>query len=133
MYAHARTGLGKGRGFNMLPITRADWDRERLFFGELYKLSQADAVAGSANWLIERLYSPDTVTGCAMRRLPKRLATMRHEPINFGDLSARAIQQGAAIEVVLEEAGPDSCPTLCTYVADWLRAWGWVVVVRTEW
>jgi len=35
--------------------------------------------------------------------------------------------------VIIEEASPDGCPTLCDYVARHLALIGWSCEVETEW
>jgi len=95
----------------------------------------------NADWLLARLYEPDVAVGARFSGDPPmgapggRLLSVRHELINWGDLSASAEQMSdGRWTITLEEAGAGQCPDLCEYVRGWLMAWGWESVeVRTEW
>jgi len=56
------------------------------------------------------------------------------EPINFGDLSATCTLENGVYKIIIEEAAPDSCPTLCGYIETYLTAWGYDnFTIETEW
>ncbi len=129
-----------------LPVTFEQWQDRQTICKDWdaapkdFCYTAEDAIKWSAEWLIERLYTP-----CSLRthpygivvRHPNKLTKphdVGHEPINWGDLGASVEKQGETWIVTLEEASPNACPGLCAYVGDWLRKWGWTnVVVETEW
>lgn len=56
------------------------------------------------------------------------------EPINFSDLSATCTLENGVYKIIIEEAAPDSCQTLCEYIETYLKAWGYDnFSVETEW
>ena len=130
-----------------LPITLQRWhERQTLCKGwkdapEGFCYSAEEAILWCAQWLIERLYTP-----CSVSTHPWGTIRMRHankltkpydvecEPINWGDLHASVEQKDDVYVVTLEEAFPGECPNLCAYVNSWLLRWGWLnVSVETEW
>lgn len=117
-----------------LPTTYKEWCNRKRLLGNLYRISQKQAVEGSANWLLERLYKP-VISGCRLdARACRGIPGISNEPINWGDLHAIAERKRGGWLVTLEEAAPGQCPALCGYVRTWLEAWGWKpVVVETEW
>lgn len=57
------------------------------------------------------------------------------DAINWGDLKCsivKALADGRFI-VVIDEASPDACPTLCDYIQRHLKMNGWDCEVETEW
>lgn len=57
-----------------------------------------------------------------------------NEPINFGDLKCVLVEEKEGFfEVTIDEASPNSCPTFCDYIEKYMAAYGWAVVVITEW
>lgn len=57
------------------------------------------------------------------------------EPINWGDLKCNTVEKffGGNYLITIDEASPNSCPTLCEYIERFMRKWGWDVRVVTEW
>ena len=57
------------------------------------------------------------------------------EAINWGDLKCVGVDAFAdgRYRVIIEEASPVGCPTLCEYVSHHLRLSGWTCEVSTEW
>jgi hypothetical protein len=88
-----------------------------------------------ANRLIEALYRPTkenrtfTPNGYALNKYN----IDADEPINWGDLKANVLKENDYYLIVIDEAAPDDCPTLCEYIEKYLTAWGWDVKVITEW
>jgi len=88
-----------------------------------------------ANKILECLYKPTVRKGLFTldwARI-KRLKIDATEPINWGDLSATVEKNEGRYIITIEEASPGECPTLCEYVEKYLTAWGWPVIVQTEW
>ena len=56
------------------------------------------------------------------------------ESINWGDLNCAQVDAFAdgRYRVIIEEASPGGCPTLCGYVDHHLRLIGWTCEVSTE-
>jgi hypothetical protein len=88
-----------------------------------------------ANRLINSLYKPtiDKRLFIANRKFIDSQDIDCDEPINWGSLSATVSKKEGLYIVTIEEANPGNCPTLCEYVAGYLTAWGWPVLVETEW
>ena len=89
--------------------------------------------------LLAALYIP-TVTedgGLIYQRDPVRceLFGIEEEPINWGDLKCSQVDAFAdgRYRIIIEEASPGGCPSLCEYVSHHLRINGWVCGVSTEW
>jgi len=89
--------------------------------------------------LLAALYIP-TVTedgGLIYQRDPVRceLFGIEEEPINWGDLKCSQVDAFAdgRYRIIIEEASPGGCPSLCEYVSHHLRINGWVCEVSTEW
>lgn len=86
--------------------------------------------------LIAALYIP-----CEGPRLRKvDTARLEHfgidgaEPVNWGSLRCLEVDEADGFfEVTVEEAAPDSCPTLCGYIERYAAEAGWKVRVATEW
>lgn len=56
------------------------------------------------------------------------------EPINWGDLSATCKLDNGVYHIIIEEAGPAGCSSLCDYITSHLMAWGYDgFMVSTEW
>lgn len=59
------------------------------------------------------------------------------EPINWGDLSCvvELISESEdTYAVIIDEAAPNACPTLCDYISRHINSYGWKVTeVKTEW
>jgi hypothetical protein len=59
------------------------------------------------------------------------------EPVNWNALKCIEVKKVEDDEdiftVLLDEASPDECPTLCDYIEKYLGLWGWRVIVKTEW
>lgn len=58
-----------------------------------------------------------------------------NEAINWGDLKCAQVDAftDGRYRVIIEEASPGGCPTLCGYVAHHLRLNGWTCEVSTDW
>ncbi len=88
-----------------------------------------------ANKLLESLYKPITKKGLFIPdwlRIKKE-GIDRTEPINWGDLKATIIKKEGLYIVTIDEASPGECQTLCEFVEKYLTAWGWPVIIETEW
>jgi hypothetical protein len=124
-----------------LPMTKAEWQRDREFYegsGLIdrffpYLKNEAECILRNTDWLLERLYEPDSEVGARCAKWAR--CRFGAEPVNWGDLSCTEVRQFAdgCWRVVLEEATAGECPKLCEYVRGWLQNWGWRVVVETTW
>lgn len=88
--------------------------------------------------LIQSLYKPvegfDGITQTDSVRL-KEFGIDDGEPINWGDLKcceAKKFEDGSYL-IIIEEAQPKDCPTLCEYIENFMRSYGWECRVETEW
>lgn len=87
----------------------------------------------STNDLLQCLYKPSKNGFMPDWAKIKRCKIDSGEPINWADLSSSVEKKGDCLLITIEEASPDSCPTLCDYIDRWLTEWGWCVEVETEW
>ena len=58
------------------------------------------------------------------------------EPVNWADLSVVEVikdRDSNNYLVTIEEAAPDACPSLCSYITTYMKLWGWNCEVKTEW
>lgn len=57
------------------------------------------------------------------------------EPVNWGSLGCMQVKQFAdgSWLVIVDEASPGECPSLCRYITRHMNAWGYDVMVQTEW
>jgi hypothetical protein len=88
-----------------------------------------------ANKLIESLYKPTTKEGLFNPdwvRIKKEHID-NTEPINWGDLKTDVEKKGELYFITIDEASPGECLTLCYFIEKYLTAWGWPVIVATEW
>lgn len=89
--------------------------------------------------ILESLYIP-TVTEDGRMIFARDPVRCKHfgvedEAINWGDLKCcevRAFADGS-YRVVIDEAAPNECPTLCYYVKRMMEPFGWKVEIETEW
>lgn len=94
----------------------------------------AASIKLQAQRLLEWLYDPvDSSLGWMANKRVLELG-FSAEVINWGDLNVTEVepQEDGSFIVHVEEAAPD-CKRLQTWLADWLRAWGWDCHVETEW
>jgi len=115
-------------------------NRERFLFSKEHGLTEQsaeDRVEKLVSILINALYIPVEDGEVLTRVDPARIEHFeidRTEPINFGDLHCAHVEdKGDYFEVTIEEAAPMSCPTLCAYIEKYMAAYGWPIVVVTEW
>lgn len=94
---------------------------------------EAEVIRRNSDWLIQYLYDPNEEVGARQSRRTMELG-MYDEAINWGDLKVVDVERtDDGWHIVIDEAAPDSTG-LCSYVAEWLRRWGWPdVEVETEW
>lgn len=88
--------------------------------------------------LIDALYQPIEGWNTLTRTDPDRIKKMGvddSEPINWGDLKCCEVKKfdDGSFLVVIDEASPGDCPSLCEYVERFMKSWGWDVRVETEW
>ncbi len=86
--------------------------------------------------LIECLYKPSLEEDLFIvdkERL--QMFGIKDKGINWNDLAVDEIHKDVKgrYVVILYEAGPEQCPTLCSYIEQHMAAWGWEVEVKTEW
>lgn len=65
----------------------------------------------------------------------KRFGVDNNEPINWGDLKCvevKALKDDSFI-VIVDEAEPGQCPSLCHYLESYMDSYGWKIEVKTEW
>ena len=107
---------------------------ELLFKNGVSTPPEEELIATIVNRLIDSLYKPDEEHLFVTDK--KRLAEfgIEKEPINFGNLKVSEVQRhGDSWKVVIEEASPSDCPSFCAYIEKFMAAWGWSVIVETEW
>lgn len=96
-----------------------------------------DIIYNAVNRLINALYIPVKETGRVNMVDPERtrLFEIGNEPINWGDLSCAEVEKFDTGEylVSIAEAMPDSCPGLCRYIHEYMKAYGWNCRIETEW
>jgi sialic acid synthase SpsE len=96
----------------------------------------AQRVETLANWLINVLYTPieqEQLWAPDWMKIDM-LGIDSGEPVNWADLKATVSQEGDMFIVMIDEASPDNCQTLCDYITKYLTAWGWDnIQVQTEW
>jgi hypothetical protein len=92
-------------------------------------------VADNVNFLICCLYKPDKdLCFVVDKNKLKRYKIDINEPVNWGDLSCTDVKKiGNEFLITIEEASPNECPTLCNYIRQFMRDWGWEVRVETKW
>lgn len=94
-----------------------------------------DKVASLVDGLIAALYKP--VMGEVEFKGDNERCNqfgIAEEPINWGDLKCIEVtRDGEVYQVLIDEAGPDQCPTFCNYIERFMESWGWICEVRTEW
>jgi len=90
-----------------------------------------EIVQRDINRLIWCLYKPDKEQ-CFVPDEGK-IGPVRNDPINWARLSCYEVK-GKELPLIayIGPAAPDS-PNLKQYIEDWLKEWGWDVVVFTEW
>ncbi len=84
--------------------------------------------------LIDSLYKPHVKLKFV--RDPHRCNELgvAEEPINWGSLYVNEVSvYNDGYKVIIDEAAPDACPSFCAYIEKYMKAWGWVVYVETEW
>jgi len=100
----------------------------------LTTLREEEVITGIIHRLIDSLYIPDEKLGFKTDKKRMKEFGIEKEPINFGGLSISEVHnQGDSWKVVIEEAAPSNCPSFCAYIEKFMSAWGWSVIVETEW
>ena len=95
-------------------------------------------VQNLVNILIDALYYPvkgyDNITKVDRNRVKKYCFGANREAINWGYLSCTDVVRGedGGYLVTIEEAASD-CPELCGYICNYMKSYGWDVLVRSEW
>lgn len=89
------------------------------------------------NKLLHNLKKPsDSDSSCFIpdfQRI-KNFKINKKEPANWAHLNCAGVHESAEKWIItIEEASPDHCPTLCGYIQRYMTAWGWDVIVETEW
>ncbi len=93
-----------------------------------------DIIRTRANRLIESLYKPDG-DNFIVDTARLQMFGIKDKGINWNNLAVTEIhkdERGKYV-VILYEAGPEQCPTLCAYIEQHMSAWGWEIEVKTEW
>jgi hypothetical protein len=105
--------------------------------GHVYKTTAEDLIMCLVNELIAALYIP--CKGERQYHVDEdrchHFKVDRGEPINWGDLKcneAKKFEDGSFL-VVIDEAAPNDCQSLCEYIETYMKSYGWDVRVQTEW
>lgn len=105
---------------------------------EHYNKTAEDVVQELVNELIDALYIPikgwNGITKADHKRI-KHYGIEDGEPINWGNLKCNEVKKfdDGSFLVVIDEAAPKNCLTFCEYIESYMRSYGWVVIVETEW
>ena len=105
--------------------------------GTLLQSQASERVQLLVNSLLDCLYKPNI--GETEFIIDKERAAYYgvdiKEPVNWGgNLSCSVdVLDDQSYCVIIEEASPDYCPTLCDYIKLFMKSWGWDVSVLTEW
>jgi len=89
-------------------------------------------VQNLVNWLISCLYDPDPEL---IKKVNiKKIKDFKDEPINWGDLHCYEVKKAhdSTYIAFIQEASPE-CPKFKSYIENWMKKWGWNVIVITEW
>jgi hypothetical protein len=104
----------------------------------IFKQEQdAEKITALVNKLLNALYVP-SLSGKMFSVDYERLNLFEidypHESVNWGDLKCREVNKTVdGYEVVIDEASPAGCTTLCAYIEKYMQAYGWDIKVRMEW
>ncbi len=101
----------------------------------LTRLTAEDLIRIIIKRLIESLYKPDIEYGLIVDFERLQMFGIKDKGINWYNLSVNEIHKDERDRyvVILYEAGPEQCPTLCSYIEQHMAAWGWEITVKTEW
>lgn len=96
-----------------------------------------ERVRNLVNLLLEALFIPTKgrrLTNADPIRI-KHFKIDDKEPINWGDLGCSGVKYDhhGGYNVLIDEASPGACPTLCEYVEKYMKSYGWDVYCETEW
>lgn len=93
-----------------------------------------EVVLKLVNRLIEALYIP-TPKGITIDPIRLKLFQIENEPFNSANLTCSDVfkKDDNTFLVIIDEAAPDGCPTLCRYISEFAKYYGWNVIVKTEW
>lgn len=102
------------------------------------KMTNERKITIMVNGLIDALYIPCKEADRERHIDPVRFEAFgvdKGEPVNWGSLSCNEVKEfkDGTFQVIIDEASPGGCPTLCAYIEDFMRAYGWEVKVETEW
>lgn len=93
-----------------------------------------DIITSLVNRLIENLYKPDLELQFKVDANRIKEFEIDGEPINWGSLSVNEVYRyNDGYKVVIDEAAPKACPSFCEYIEKFMKAWGWIIYVETEW
>lgn len=111
-----------------------DFNKENLSH---YTTTDEEVIMGLVDDLIQVLLTPNEFGfKIDMNRL-SHFDIDNTEPVNWNALKCIEVKNIEEDEdiftVLLDEASPDECPTLCGYIEKYLGLWGWCVIVKTEW
>ncbi len=102
-----------------------------------YNQTAEDIIQNIVNRLLEALYIPvrDVICFKADEVRLELFGIYGGEPINWGDLKCIEVKkfEDGTFLVTIEEAAPKECPTLCEYLETYIKFYGWIIKVETEW
>lgn len=109
----------------------------KSMFPNLPENNEKEYILNLVNDLLHSLQIPTTETSDGYKIDYNRLDKFnidKNEPANWADLSCSEVKIfRELIEIIIEEAAPGQCPTLCSYIENFLEFHGYKTIVRTEW
>ena len=95
--------------------------------------SEEATIKDTVDALLTTLFVP-TKNGYQVDKNRVEEGGFAHESINWGDIGCSDVErmEGGTYIVTVEEADP-GCAEFAGWIGDWLRTWGWDVLVNTEW
>lgn len=117
-------------------MTRNQYEHQAKFYPN--PVSITDYVQTAVNELLDSLYIHTLERPhCRDAMRIKYYGIDDNEPINWGDLKCcevvEVLDEEYQFIITIDEASPNECPTLCEFIRKHMQAYGWNVIVKTEW
>jgi len=113
------------------PIHKRDWDQ---WAGYPEVPTPEEAIRASCNFLISQLYQPDEEHGAVVdQHRVRELVGEAPGSVNWGSLECYEVEKRGPVYVARVSEADQYAYGLRRYLEKWLQAWGWPVVVETEW
>ena len=123
----------------MIPIDE-NYNKLLHIYADAMKISveehERNIIESRVNRLLEALYGPKGTEFVLDSERMAHLCVDEKEPVNWGSLNCSEVKRlpSGNFIILIEEASPDGCPSLCEYIQEHLEACGWLIdEVKTEW